>query len=108
MFTVPILYDSTKFSPKEKSRQIVKKILEFILWGQVIIGILGVIGIVNCVNTQELVIVINKANLLKTNFQFKLLYLWIFIGIDVVLTFADTVLARPPIQNENADITFNY
>lgn len=97
MYTVPILYDNIKFSPKEKSRIRIKYILEFILWCQVIVGILGMIGILQCINDGGLFIKISSNNLIfeEFEFKFKLLLLWLTIGIDVVLTVADTLLARP-------------
>ncbi|MVX64924.1 hypothetical protein GKZ28_14610 [Clostridium chromiireducens] len=97
MYTVPILYDNIKFSPSEKSRRGIKYILEFVLWCQVLIGILGMIGILQCINDGGLSIKVSSSNLIFEGFEFKLFILWLTIGIDVILTVADTLLARPRI-----------
>ena len=55
------------------------------------------IGILQCINGGELFIRISNSNLIFEGFKFKLLILWLTIGIDVILTVADTLLARPKI-----------
>ena len=95
MFSVPLLYDNMRFSPVEKSRQIIKSAFVTVLFCQIAVGISGMIGIVDCILIDELKVVVSNKYIAFQGISFPLVWLWGSIGIDVALTITDTIIARP-------------
>lgn len=95
MFSVPLFYDNIRFSPIEESRRFIKVISMTVLGVQGIIGIAGLLGALECVKISELLIKVSEKYIILQNKSFPLKWLWYSIGIDVILTFLDTVVALP-------------
>ena len=100
MFAVPMYYDNIKFSPVEDSRKCIKNIMLWVLRVHIFIGFLGLIGILNCVDKSELIIEVSNKMMLFTGASVKLKYLWITVGLEVLLTTADTIVARTTFAKE--------
>lgn len=107
MFTVPLFYDLVKFTPIERSRRLIKYFSLSFLFIHILVAALGMLGIIECIEKNSLLyIIFSSKNLAFQGLGIKLSIFWLSILGEVILSWADTIVAIPffsKIQNNSLE-----
>lgn len=96
MFAVPLFYDLMRFSPRENSRVIIKRISMSFLLLHIGVALLGMLGVIECIEQNSLLyIMFSNKNLALQGVGIRLSYFWWSILGEVLFTIADTIVATP-------------